>query len=201
MVVAVTLGLGLLGTGVAPAGGAEAGDLVVSESDLPAGYEFARAPITFTGIEARYVTIDDCVVEDNAVFDGPEPKRHSGAFENDRTDGSGSETVYEFPTSTDAKGFYAAFKPYFTDAPKCKKVSTLSGSKTVPYGRFQKLDVGKVGSDRAGMTFDSATSTTHSYIAIFRTSSSVTVVLLRDKGVSSKQFVKLVADAAGAAAA
>ena len=191
----VTLGAAVSLVGLLPvgAGASDASDAVVDENDLPAGYEFdVGSPLTFTGTTARFVTIDDCALEDETEFGGPKPRRHYGQFQNSQTHGEGTETVYEFPATSDADWYFDVSKPYFARAPKCNRVSTTSGAKTVPYGTFHKVDVGKVGDQRAAMSFDSARSTIHSYIAIVQSGHDVAVVVVRGGETSSKAFTKLV---------
>ena len=190
--------LAFLGASPVAARAAETDVVVVSDAELPSGYEAdSGSPATLTGTPATYLTVADCVVENGTHFEkGEDPERHLLAFRNDATDGSGSETVAVFATEGDAKGYYAAFAPYFAKAPKCSTTKTVSGSRNVPYGKFTKLDVGTVGTARAAMQFDSAVSSTRSYIAIVRTGASVAVVLLRGGGTTAKTFTHLVVSAA-----
>jgi hypothetical protein len=159
--------------------------------DLPTGYAYADLERD-DGARPSYPSVfGECDGTKNNAWSGPLPISTGGSFVARRSDGSagatGTEIVRSFASGTSSTAYFRSFAEGLTEMGDCGLTTSPSGA----IGTYAELDVGKIGDERAAVSFDPRAGEVQR-ISIARSGKRLVYVELNDDDASDAEFRSLV---------
>jgi hypothetical protein len=173
---------------------------LLRSADLPNGYSYDELDRDDGARPSSPSVFGECDGIKNNAWSGPLPVTIGGAFIAQRSDGStgatGTEIVRSFSSETSSKAYFRSFAEGLTEMADCELMASPSGA----IGTYAELDVGKVGDERVGISFDPRAGE-FQRISIARSGKKVVYVELNDDRGSDGGFRTLVKTAQARATA